>query len=45
MLRRCRLCASDSQQVADGGSAFVGVLEVGVELLGEPLFGVGGEQV
>ena len=26
MLRRCRWCASDLRQVADGGPVFVGVL-------------------
>src|SRR6266568_2957458 len=31
------------EQVAGGGAVLVGVLEVGVEVVGEPVFGVGGE--
>jgi hypothetical protein len=36
--------AGEVEEVAGGGAVFVGVLEVGVEVVGEPVFGVGGEQ-
>src|SRR6266511_2427866 len=36
--------AAEVEEVAGGGAVFVGVLEVGVEVVGEPVFGVGGEQ-
>jgi octaprenyl-diphosphate synthase len=36
--------AAEVEQVAGGGAVFVGVLEVGVELVGQPVFGVVGQQ-
>src|SRR6266498_799826 len=36
--------AAEVEEGAGGGPVLVGVLEVGVEVVGEPVFGVGGEQ-